>query len=150
MRKLRILVVCMALGLSGTLCVAPVAEAREASRARAEVQRPSQRPRVARPRQEPATARQRQHRRASGQSARVQRGKASYYGREFNGRRMANGRRFDPRSSSAANRTLPLGTRARVTNLENGRTQTVTIEDRGPMCPAGSSTSVPGPLRTSG
>ncbi|MBV1800438.1 septal ring lytic transglycosylase RlpA family protein [Siccirubricoccus sp. G192] len=125
----------MALGLSSTLGGVPVAEAREAPRTRAEAQRPNQRARVARPHQEPATARQRQHRRASGQSAPVQRGKASYYGREFNGRRMANGRRFDPRSSSAANRTLPLGTRARVTNLENGRRQTVTIEDRGPHVP---------------
>ena len=132
MRKLRILAVCMALGLSGTLGVVPAAEAREAPKTRAEAQRPNQRARVARPRQEPAAARQRQHRRARGQPARVQRGKASYYGREFNGRRMANGRRFDPRSNSAANRTLPLGTRARVTNLENGRRQTVTIEDRGP------------------
>jgi rare lipoprotein A len=48
---------------------------------------------------------------------------------------MASGRRFDPRSDSAANRTLPLGTRARVTNLENGRTGTVTVEDRGPHVP---------------
>jgi rare lipoprotein A len=57
---------------------------------------------------------------------------APYYGREFHGRRMANGRCFDPRSRSAANRALPLGTRARVTNLENGRTETVVVEDRGP------------------
>jgi rare lipoprotein A len=48
---------------------------------------------------------------------------------------MASGRRFDPRSDAAANRTLPLGTRARVTNLENGRTGTVTVEDRGPHAP---------------
>jgi rare lipoprotein A len=125
----------MALGLSGALGIAPAAEARDAPRAQAEARRLDQGARVARPRQEPAAARQRQHRRANGQSLHVQRGKASYYGRKFNGRRMANGRRFDPRSSSAANRTLPLGTRARVTNLENGRTQTVTIEDRGPHVP---------------
>ena len=62
----------------------------------------------------------------------MQRGKASYYGREFHGRRMASGRRFDAGSRSAAHRTLPLGTRARVTNLENGRTETVVVEDRGP------------------
>lgn len=64
--------------------------------------------------------------------ARSQRGKASYYGRKFNGRRMANGERFDPNSNSAAHRTLPLGTKAEVTNLENGRRETVEIEDRGP------------------
>jgi rare lipoprotein A len=135
MRKLGVVAICMALGLIGALGIVPAAEARDAPRTRAEARRPDQGARVARPRQEPAAAKQRQHRRASGQSLRVQRGKASYYGREFNGRRMANGRRFDPRSSSAANRTLPLGTRARVTNLENGRRQTVTIEDRGPHVP---------------
>ena len=59
-------------------------------------------------------------------------GEASYYGREFNGRQMANGERFNPNSNSAAHRSLPLGTTARVTNLENGRTATVKVEDRGP------------------
>lgn len=62
----------------------------------------------------------------------AQQGKASYYGPEFNGRRMANGERFDPHSNTAAHRTLPLGTTARVTNLENGRSATVTVKDRGP------------------
>ena len=64
--------------------------------------------------------------------ARPQRGTASFYAPKFNGRRMANGRRFDARSNSAAHRTLPLGTTAQVTNLENGRTATVKVEDRGP------------------
>ena len=59
-------------------------------------------------------------------------GEASYYGREFNGRPMANGERFNPSSNSAAHRSLPLGTTARVTNLENGRSATVKVEDRGP------------------
>lgn len=63
---------------------------------------------------------------------RPQRGTASYYAPRFNGRRMANGRRFDARSNSAAHRTLPLGTTARVTNLDNGRTAEVKVEDRGP------------------
>lgn len=65
-------------------------------------------------------------------TARPQRGEASYYHSRFEGRRMANGERFDPDSDSAAHRTLPFGTRARVTNLANGRTAEVTIEDRGP------------------
>lgn len=63
---------------------------------------------------------------------RSQQGEASYYGREFNGRRMANGERFDPASDSAAHRSLPLGTTARVTNLQNGRSTTVKVRDRGP------------------
>lgn len=62
----------------------------------------------------------------------AQQGKASYYGPEFNGRRMANGERFDPHSNTAAHRTLPFGTRAWVTNLENGRGAMVTVKDRGP------------------
>ncbi len=60
-------------------------------------------------------------------------GDASYYGPEFSGRRMANGRRFDPRSTSVAHRTLPFGTRVLVTHLGNGRSATATVEDRGPF-----------------
>ena len=45
---------------------------------------------------------------------------------------LANGERFDRNSNSAAHRTLPLGTRALVTNLETGRSEVVEIEDRGP------------------
>jgi rare lipoprotein A len=45
---------------------------------------------------------------------------------------MANGERFDTRSDSAASRTLPLGTTARVTNLGNGRSAAAEVEDRGP------------------
>jgi rare lipoprotein A len=59
-------------------------------------------------------------------------GLASYYGSDFAGRRTANGERFDPRAMTAAHRTLPLGTRVRVTNLENGRQVVVRINDRGP------------------
>jgi rare lipoprotein A len=59
-------------------------------------------------------------------------GIASYYGPQFAGRKMANGQRFDPRSATVAHRTLPLGTQVRVTNLENGRSTTATVLDRGP------------------
>ena len=66
------------------------------------------------------------------EAQRTQRGKASYYSPRLAGRRMANGDRFDPNSNAAAHRTLPLGTTARVTNLENGRSAVVEVEDRGP------------------
>lgn len=59
-------------------------------------------------------------------------GLASWYGPGFHGRRMANGRRFNRYGYAAASRTLPLGTLALVTHLANGRTELVTIEDRGP------------------
>ena len=45
---------------------------------------------------------------------------------------MADGNRFNPNSDVAASKTLPLGTTAKVTNLSNGRTATVKVEDRGP------------------
>ncbi|CAH0306515.1 septal ring lytic transglycosylase RlpA family protein [Roseomonas sp. CECT 9278] len=59
-------------------------------------------------------------------------GVASYYARHFTGRRMANGGRFDPQSDTIAHRTLPFGTTVRVTNLNNGRTATGVVQDRGP------------------
>ncbi len=62
----------------------------------------------------------------------AQRGRASYYSGRFHGRQMANGKPFDRNSNAAASRTLPLGTRVRVRNLENGRTALVVIQDRGP------------------
>jgi rare lipoprotein A len=65
-------------------------------------------------------------------SGRKRVGKASFYSHHFAGRPMANGEPMDPKDDNAASKTLPLGTRARVTNLENGRSATVTIEDRGP------------------
>jgi len=59
-------------------------------------------------------------------------GKASYYADKFTGRKMADGRRMDPQDDNAASKTLPLGTTAKVTNLETGRSAVVTIQDRGP------------------
>ena len=65
-------------------------------------------------------------------SGRKQVGHASFYSMGFEGRKMAGGRRFDSNADNAASKTLPLGTTARVTNLENGRSAIVTVEDRGP------------------
>ena len=59
-------------------------------------------------------------------------GLASYYGPGFHGNETASGETFDQRAMTAAHRTLPLGTVVRVTNLENGRTVVVRINDRGP------------------
>jgi rare lipoprotein A len=60
-------------------------------------------------------------------------GNASWYGHEFGNRRTASGERFDPTDLTGAHRTLPLGTRVRVTNLRNGRSVLLTITDRGPF-----------------
>ncbi|MCS7293610.1 MAG: septal ring lytic transglycosylase RlpA family protein [Gloeomargarita sp. SKYBB_i_bin120] len=62
----------------------------------------------------------------------VLRGWASWYGAEFRGHRTASGELFNPRDLTAAHRTLPFGTRVRVTNLRNGRSVVVRINDRGP------------------
>ena len=59
-------------------------------------------------------------------------GKASYYGNDFNGKKTANGQTFNKNSLTAAHKTLPFGTVVKVTNLSNGKTVTVTINDRGP------------------
>jgi len=61
-----------------------------------------------------------------------QQGLASWYGPRFHGRRTANGERFNKFHLTAAHRTLPFNTRVRVTNLQNGRSVVVRINDRGP------------------
>lgn len=60
------------------------------------------------------------------------RGQASWYGPGFHGKKTASGEIFDQRRLTAAHKTLPLGTIAKVTNLENGNTVEVEINDRGP------------------
>ena len=65
-------------------------------------------------------------------SGRTEKGRASYYAKRFAHRKMADGRRMNPESSVAASKTLPLGTVAKVTNLNTGKTETVKIQDRGP------------------
>jgi rare lipoprotein A len=59
-------------------------------------------------------------------------GMASWYGVEFHGRRTANGEVFDSTSLSAAHPTLPLPSYVRVTNIDNGRSIVVRVNDRGP------------------
>lgn len=60
-------------------------------------------------------------------------GQASWYGPGFYGNRTANGEVFRPGTMTAAHRTLPFGTRVLVTNLNNGRSAVVRINDRGPF-----------------
>lgn len=112
MRGLRLAALALLLGSS---LAGPAADARDGRRGGAPQ---SQRGEALRPQQ--------------GQALRPQRGRASYYSPRFHGRRMADGRRFNRHSNAAASRTLPLGTRARVRNLENGRSAVVVIQDRGP------------------
>jgi rare lipoprotein A (peptidoglycan hydrolase) len=71
-------------------------------------------------------------RRPSRNRSHAQVGLASYYSSGV-GPRTANGERFDPNALTAAHRTLPFGTHVRVTNLRNGRSVIVRINDRGPF-----------------
>jgi rare lipoprotein A len=61
-----------------------------------------------------------------------QTGFASWYGPGFHGRRTASGERFNQHALTAAHKTLPLGSKVKVTNLKTKKTVIVTINDRGP------------------
>jgi rare lipoprotein A len=63
----------------------------------------------------------------------LSRGTASWYGPKFNGRRTANGERYDMHKLTAAHPSLPFGTLVQVTNLDNGKQVVVRINDRGPF-----------------
>ncbi|AWB21853.1 septal ring lytic transglycosylase RlpA family protein [Methylobacterium currus] len=67
---------------------------------------------------------------AASSTAQAQSGKASWYA---SGHRTASGERFNPNGLTAAHRSLPFGTRVRVTNQANGRSVVVRINDRGPF-----------------
>jgi rare lipoprotein A (peptidoglycan hydrolase) len=69
---------------------------------------------------------------ARGQQVIEQLGEASFYGKGFQGKTMAGGKRFNPQARTAAHPILPLGTQAKVTNLETGKAVRVQITDRGP------------------
>ncbi len=66
----------------------------------------------------------------SGVEAKSTTGVASYYN---SGKQTANGERFNPNGLTAAHRTLPFGTKVRVTNMRNGKSVVVRINDRGPF-----------------
>ena len=65
-------------------------------------------------------------------AAPIERGRVSLYGVNFAGKATASGERFDPAALTMAHRTLPFGTRVRITNLSNQRSVEVRVNDRGP------------------
>ena len=72
-------------------------------------------------------------RRPTARVGQIQKGSASYYGAKFNGRRTSSGERYDPRKMTAAHKSLPLGTRIRVTRTshgEDGPSVEVRVNDR--------------------
>ncbi|NJL81565.1 MAG: septal ring lytic transglycosylase RlpA family protein [Richelia sp. RM2_1_2] len=70
---------------------------------------------------------------ANRRGGRSYRGMASFYGYDGSGNKTASGERFNPEKMTAAHRSLPFGTRVRVTNVNNGRSVVVRINDRGPF-----------------
>ncbi|GGZ36050.1 hypothetical protein GCM10007049_31700 [Echinicola pacifica] len=66
-------------------------------------------------------------------SQQTQRGQASYYADKFKGRPTASGEKYRHGKMTAAHKTLPLGTKVKVKNLQNGKTVKVRINDRGPF-----------------
>ena len=81
----------------------------------------------------PYTVWGKQYRVMSSASGYVERGIASWYGQKFHGHKTSNGETFDMYAMSAAHKTLPLPSYARVTNLDNGRSVVVRVNDRGPF-----------------
>lgn len=59
-------------------------------------------------------------------------GKASFYGKSHHGKKMANGKIFDMNKMTCAHKTLPFGTKLKVTNIDNGKSVIVEVTDRGP------------------
>jgi rare lipoprotein A len=70
---------------------------------------------------------------ASGKTLLSLEGVVSYYAHDFNGKMTSNGETFDMNDLTAAHRTFPFGTQVRVTNLENGKSVMIRVNDRGPF-----------------
>lgn len=70
---------------------------------------------------------------AIGQRGHTEEGNASYYSNKLHGRKMANGKPYNRHKLSAAHRTLPFGTKVKVTNLQTNKSVKVKITDRGPF-----------------
>lgn len=62
-------------------------------------------------------------------------GKLTYYGQKFNGRRTASGERYNADALTMAHKSLPFGTLVKVTNVKNGKSVVVRVNDRGPTAP---------------
>ena len=70
--------------------------------------------------------------RASASSSHIEKGIASFYGRNMDGHKTACGGTYVPSEMTAAHRTLPCGTKIRITNTKNRKTVEVTVNDHGP------------------
>jgi rare lipoprotein A len=69
----------------------------------------------------------------AGQRGYTEQGQASYYSNKLHGRKMANGQPYNRNKMTAAHRTMPFGTKVKVTNMQTNKSVKVTITDRGPF-----------------
>jgi rare lipoprotein A len=113
------------LWILSVLAAAAVAHAQPASAPAAPAAMPAAAPATAAPAQ-PA---------AAPAAASAEGGKIAYYGRKFAGRKTASGERVNPAAMTMAHKTLPFGTRVKVTNPKNGRSVVLRVNDRGPSTP---------------
>ncbi len=88
---------------------------------------------VSRPSQKPYTVDGKRYEPLETHEGFVQQGVASWYGRDFHGKRTSNGERYYMNAMTAAHKTLPLGVYAKIRNIDNGREAVVRINDRGPF-----------------
>jgi len=88
---------------------------------------------AARPGQKPYTVLGKRYEPLASHEGFVQSGVASWYGRDFHGKKTSNGEVYDMNGLTAAHKTLPLGVYVKVQNTENGREAVVRVNDRGPF-----------------
>jgi rare lipoprotein A len=88
---------------------------------------------VSRPSQKPYTVLGQRYEPLDTHEGYEQDGVASWYGKDFHGKKTSNGEMYDMHALTAAHKTLPLGVHVRVRNLENGREAVVRVNDRGPF-----------------
>jgi rare lipoprotein A len=80
----------------------------------------------------PLSAKEAQSHKQQASQAKSLTGIASFYGKKFHGRRTANGETFNNNALTAAHKTLPFGSKVKVTNLQNRKSVIVRVNDRGP------------------
>ena len=129
----RILItILISIAFSGTVSSQDKDAAQEAKKIAEKVKRKAERSEKAEGRQDLVKDKVTVKKGDNGQPIVEQMGEASFYGPGFHGKKTATGEKFDQNDKTAAHPTLPLGTKATVTNLDNGTSVDVKINDRGP------------------
>ena len=132
MATLVLIIFLISIALSGTVSSQDKEAAQEAKKIAEKVKRKAERSEKAEGRQDLVKDKVTVKEGNNGRPIVEQVGEASFYGPGFHGKKTATGEKFDQNDKTAAHPTLPLGTKATVTNLDNGTSVDVKITDRGP------------------